>query len=70
MVYWLAEEAVFQLWLKVDKQLLSLHLLEDPQFHAFYHQYTTFCTYRRKIPTIRHRQLRSVDLTHEANQRV
>lgn len=27
MVYWLAEEAVFQLWLKVDKQLLALHLL-------------------------------------------
>lgn len=69
-VYWLAEEAVFQLWLKVDKQLISLQDLEESHFQAFYQQYCTFCTYRRKIPTIRHPQLKCVDITHEANRRV
>ena len=55
------------LWRKIEKELPFIDRFDEGMFDRFYGIYCLFCTNRRKIPLIRHKELKVMKTTPEIN---
>ena len=58
------------MWKNIENQLHLIEQFDKNTFEMFYQKYSLFCTHRRKIPVIKHRELKAIRITTEINQAI